>query len=178
MPERQATVDAVAAALSEVGLSLPQDFITFHTRQGFGQVFDEVSVTGCWTDISMPLASPVEPGAYFVRFLRDQQDSALWYLCLRPSGEVFVAHSYYLAYHLDYPAEDVEWDAAEVPPDVKAADLTDEIFWCASSFEEFAYRFWLENRLWYSVRDAGHEHDVASRRYLDHYRRELDVASL
>jgi hypothetical protein len=65
-----------------------------------------------------------------------------------------------------------------VPPDVKAADLTDEIFWCASSFEEFAYRFWLENRLWYSVRDAGHEHDVASRRYLDHYRRELDVASL
>jgi hypothetical protein len=53
-------------------------------------------VTGCWTDISQPLPSPVEPGAFLVRFLRDQQDCVIWYLYLRPSGETFVVHS-----HLD-----------------------------------------------------------------------------
>lgn len=25
------------------------------------------------------------------------------------------------------------------------------IFWCAPSFEEFAHRFWIENRLWHAV---------------------------
>lgn len=51
-------------------------------------------MTGCWTDVSDPLPSPVEPGAFLVRFLRDQQDCVIWYLYLRPSGEVFVVHSW------------------------------------------------------------------------------------
>ncbi len=37
---------------------------------------------------------PAEPGAFLVRFLRDQQDCVIWYLCLRPPGERFVVRSH------------------------------------------------------------------------------------
>lgn len=42
--------------------------------------------------------------------------------------------------------------------------------WCASSFEEFAYRFWIENRLWHALNGndlSGLEPQV--RDYLRHY---------
>jgi hypothetical protein len=42
--------------------------------------------------------------------------------------------------------------------------------WCAPSCEEFAYRFWIENRLWRSLHEKPHEADAELRRYLDHYR--------
>jgi hypothetical protein len=167
--EHTANMDALRLALSELGLALPQDFITFQTHSGLRRALDDVSVTGCWTDVSRPMASPVEPGAYLVRFLRDQQDSAIWYLYLRPEGEVFVVHSYDLARHLDYldPAEG--WDPDDEAPELSLEALTGEIFWCAPSFEEFAYRFWIENRLWHALHDDDNDLDVAQRRYLDHY---------
>jgi hypothetical protein len=55
---------------------LPGDFVAFQTRSKVRWALDEASVTGCWSDVSRPLASPIGPGAYLVRFLRDQQDCA------------------------------------------------------------------------------------------------------
>jgi hypothetical protein len=152
------------------GLTLPMDFITFQTRSELHLALDEVSVTGCWSDVSGPLASPVEPGAYLVRFLRDQQDCVLWYLYLRPSGETFVVNSYYLAYYLDYRDEDGEdWQAPD--SDFFAGDLSDEIFWCAPTFEQFAYRFWVENRLWQALHEDNQILDADLRDYLAFYQR-------
>jgi hypothetical protein len=120
-------------------------------------------VTGGWTDISEPLPSPVEPGAFLVRFLRDQQDCVIWYLYLRPSGEAFVVHS-----HLDYEDEARRGGAqTDLGP---AQEQMTAILWCAPSFEEFAYRFWVENRLWRAVR-AGDlsQLEPRLRDYLRHY---------
>jgi hypothetical protein len=167
VPEQVTKLTGLAADLTARGLTLPRDFVTFHTGSNLYRSLDGVSVTGCWTDISEPLPSPVEPGAFLVRFLRDQQDSVIWYLYLCPSGEAFVEHS-----HLDYEYEyEARRDGEQTQTDLDdAQEQRAAIFWCAPSFEEFAYRFWVENRLWRAV----HGGDLSRlephlRDYLRHY---------
>jgi hypothetical protein len=165
--EQVTKLTGLKADLTASGLTLPVDFITFQTSSNLHGSLDEVSVTGCWTDISEPLPSPVEPGAFLVRFLRDQQDCVIWYLYLRPLGEAFVVHS-----HLDYEYEyEARRDGEQTETDLDdAREQMAAILWCAPSFEEFAYRFWIENRLWRAV----HGGDLSRleprlRDYLRHY---------
>jgi hypothetical protein len=167
LPGNVAELTGLATDLMTSGLVLPQDFVTFQTRSNLYGVLDSVSVTGCWTDISAPLPSPVDPGAFLVRFLRDQQDCVIWYLYLRPLGEPFVVHSH-LDYELEYEARRDGWHTETDLDD--AQEQRAAICWCASSFEEFAYRFWVENRLWHAVRGSdlsGLEPEL--RDYLRHY---------
>lgn len=147
-----ARINDLATDLMVSGLVLPQDFVTFQTRSNLHSVLDWVSVTGCWTDISMPLPSPVDPGAFLVRFLRDQQDCVFWYLYLRPLAAPFVVCS-----EIDYEQER-EAGHDGLPAATGLDDAHGQrvpIRWCAPSFEEFAYRFWVENRLWRAVRGSG-----------------------
>ncbi|MFD8321870.1 hypothetical protein [Kitasatospora purpeofusca] len=155
--------------LAAEGLSLPQDFVTFCTSSNLRGSLDSVSVTGCWISLSAPLPSPVETGAFLVRFFRDQQDCVLWYLYLRPSGEVFVVNSS-LDYEFEYEARDSDDYEPESDLDDPVAQEA-EILWCAPFFEHFAYRFWLENRLWRAVNERSDELlDAELKEYLDHYR--------
>jgi hypothetical protein len=74
----------------------------------------------------------------------------LWYLYLRPGGESFIVHSYR---DLEYEAEVRSGgDADEIGalPDFDN-DPAYEIYWCAPTTEIFAYRFWIENTLWYAL---------------------------
>lgn len=148
VPEHVTVLNRLAEDLAAKGLTLPRDFVAFQADSKLRGSLDDISVTCCWTDISDPLPSPVEPGAFLVRFLRDQQDCVIWYLYIRPSGEVSVVHSC-LDYEYEYAArrdgEETE-TALDDSEEQRAA-----ILWCAPSFEEFAYRFWMENRLWYAV---------------------------
>lgn len=128
-------------SLSAVGVALPRDFVEFYSWDGWATELDTVSVTGCWTSLRpLPTFSPVEPGAFLVRFLSDQQDCVTWYLYIRREEPAFVVHAYGLDF--DYHDEDEEFGV---------------IYRCASSFEEFAYRFWVENRIWSHLHnpDAG-----------------------
>ncbi|MFD8914474.1 hypothetical protein [Streptomyces sp. NPDC059575] len=105
-------------------------------------------MTGCRTHLSDPFPSPVEPGAFLVRFLQDQQDCVIRYLYLRPSGKAFVVYS--VLYDLD--------------------DQQPTILWCAPSFEEFAHRFWMENRLWSALdKDELDGVEPELREHLSHY---------
>ncbi len=166
IPEQRARLKEIARSLADKGLALPADFATFQTHSGFHAELDRVSVTSCWSDLSEPLASPVEEGAHLVRFLRDQQDCVIWYLYLRPSGEVFVVHSQFdFEYGREgYDQEDEEYDEDDYLP-------SDEIFWCAPTFEQFAYRFRTENLLWRAVHKFGRAETTPElSAYLDHYR--------
>ncbi|MFF9130244.1 hypothetical protein [Streptomyces sp. NPDC014806] len=162
-----AMLDGLAKALEGGGLTLPQDFVTFQTDAEMRYSLDDVSVTGCWTNLSEPLPSPVEPGAFLVRFLRDQQDCVIWYLYLRPSSDAFVVHSH-LDYEYEYEARrggEETWTDLDDVEEQRAA-----ILWCAPSFEEFAHRFWIENRLWRVLNDGDPSGlDPESRDYLRHY---------
>ncbi|WP_405616977.1 hypothetical protein [Streptomyces sp. NBC_01508] len=167
IPHQVTRLDGLAKELSARGLTLPPDFVTFQTGANLHGSLDKVSATGCWTNISDPLPSPVEPGAYLVRFLQDQQDCVTWYLYLRPSSEAFVVHS-----EIDY---EYEYEARREGEE-SGADLDDAekqraaLLWCAPSFEEFAYRFWIENRLWHATNGGGSPQlEPRLRDYLEHY---------
>ncbi|MEW2331823.1 hypothetical protein AB0880_28975 [Micromonospora chersina] len=124
-------------SLTAVGVALPDDFIEFYSWDGWAAELDTVSVTGCWTRLRpLPTFSPVEPGAFLVRFMSDQQDCVTWYLYLRRGEPAFVVHAYGLDF--DYDDDDEDFGV---------------IYRCASSFEEFAYRFWVENRIWRHLHD-------------------------
>ncbi|GAA1272178.1 hypothetical protein GCM10009665_70270 [Kitasatospora nipponensis] len=167
-PGQEEPIAALERGLAELGLTLPRDFAAFQrSAEEVRLVLDEVSVTACWTDVSLPLPSPVEEGARLVRFLRDQQDCLLWYLYLRPGGEAFVICSY-LDYAYEYEAREAGEETGVDLAD--RAQQLDSILWCAPSFEEFAYRFWAENRIWHALHGAGPAAlGPTLRRYLAHY---------
>ena len=145
----------LAEHLAAVNMALPTDFVGFYTWGGWAAQLDTVSVTGCWTRLGpRPIFSPVEPGAFLVRFLSDQQDCVSWYLYLRRGEPAFVVHSYGLEF--DYESDEEGFAVINK---------------CASSFEEFAYRFWIENRIWRHL----HQADAGAllpefAQYLAHYR--------
>lgn len=146
LPDQAAAMQQLAVDLASAGLPLPADFAALQTMSQLHLSLDKATGTSCWTSLSAPLPSPIEPAARMVRFFRDQQDCVMWYLYLRPSGESFVVHSYR---DLEYEAE--VWAAGD-PEEI--GDLPDydhdpdyEIFWCAPSVEAFCYRVWVESRI-------------------------------
>ncbi len=170
VPEQVAQLREVQEGLAAKGLALPEDFVRFHTSSNLLGSLDEVSVTACWSSLSAPLPSPVEPGAFLVRFFRDQQDCVLWYLYLRPTGEVFVVVSY-LDYEYEYEVRD-SGDEEQPHSDLgDAAVQRAAILRCAPSFEQFAYRFWLENRIWRALNGDEGDGPIDSemQAYLHHY---------
>ncbi|WP_229876979.1 hypothetical protein [Streptomyces nojiriensis] len=155
---------ATEQELAEAGLALPEGFAAFYGSEHLCRVFDEVSVTACWSHLSGPLHSPVEEGARLVRFLRDQQDCVIWYLYLRPSGEAFVVFS-----HVEL--ESAGWWAEGEPAEEVRAAVASSLVRCADTFEEFAYRFVVENELWMQANSAGADSPLPPRlrSYADHY---------
>lgn len=174
-----ALVEAIAAELAGAGLALPEDFRHFFTRQGLCGALDAVSATDCEADLSLPFVLPADEGARLVRFLRDSQSVGAWYLYLRPGGEVFVVHSWLVYEHraelmVRYAdeledGEDIEDFRTDGVP--LASDFTterDPYRRCADSFEEFAYRYILENRTLLALL-RGTEPDAEGAAYLAHY---------
>jgi hypothetical protein len=114
------------------GLVLPESFKHFvSTPRLYGSVR---SSTDCYLEFSPGLiADPAGAGGRMLRFLNDSQCCMLWYLYLGADGTHAVLAS---AWH-DQDLDDDERVAAK------------RFFACAGSFEEFACRYWLENRIFF-----------------------------
>ena len=113
------------------------------------------SSTACYFSLPEGIAeAPAPQLGHLIRFLNDQQGCLFWYLSLRPDGTQAVVVSPAL---LD-PGE--------------PRDGEPEIFQCADSFEEFLYRYWLENTLWFSLTGEATLDDPQAR-YAQHYRVQL-----
>ena len=150
-PRRPAPLFARAAAL---GLTLPPAFERFMSTPGLPGAVP--SCTACEWDLSeAPQPCRVTPGAYTIRFLRDQQDCLFWYLHLRPDGTAPVLCS---PIPLDEPG-------LELPRQV----VIDNSWIVAPHFEHFVYRFWIENELWDALNDRDPELTPAQRAYVAHY---------
>ncbi|MFB6779423.1 hypothetical protein ACFCX0_18820 [Streptomyces sp. NPDC056352] len=78
-----------------------------------------------------------------------------------------MVHSY-VDYEYEYEARR---DGEETVNDLDdAEEQRGAILWCAPSFEEFAYRFWIENRLWHAVNGGDlSQLEPRLRDYLRHY---------
>lgn len=167
-PERDRSVaaapDPTAAALDRLVASnpagLPREFAEFFRSPALWR-----RIRSC-TDCSLRLDSAavgIRGGlGSLVRFMSDSQGCIHWHLCLGPSG---AGHSVVATYF--YTGSEYAHLKGGLP---HPKDITT----CAGSFEEFVYRFWLENELWYALRDRDRMPE-GGREYLAHYRPEAPV---
>ncbi len=134
-PRTHRALATLVKAAGKAGVKLPAAFLTF---MGDVSLQNEVpSCTACEWDLSAaPVACKVVPGAFTVRFLRDQQDCLFWYLHVLPDGDTHVLCS---PIPFDDPAV-----LEKLTPEVVIANT----WYCAPHFEHFVYRFWIENVLW------------------------------
>src|SRR5687767_12630394 len=76
-PARNMT--ALAEAAAKLGVQLPAALVRFMSDPGLRYAVP--SCTACeWDASPEPIPCRVVPGAFTVRFLRDQQDCLFWYL--------------------------------------------------------------------------------------------------
>ena len=134
-------LEQLRAHAGQLGLSLPESFLKFMRS---GALQDQIpSCTACYFKLGDQIVkSPAGDKGFFLRFLNDQQDCILWYLYLTPAGGHCVVAS---PMALDEPDELP--DSAEV--------IAQHIVYCAPTFEEFIYRFWLENTIWFALNEGG-----------------------
>ena len=162
--DAQARIQKLNAQAQSLGLVLPPAFLRL---MGSPELQDNVpSCTACeFQPVETILPHPGVEHGYILRFLNDQQDVLLWYLYLTPTGEHCVLVSSVLLEELgnpDYVRDPARWDSAAIARNT---------YVCALSFEEFIYRFWLENTLWFrlnATRDLAVLTDE-ERRYLSYY---------
>lgn len=151
---RKAGAPKVLAAAAQLGLTLPPAFVRFMSEPALQAAVP--SCTACeWDPSVAPVPCSVVPGAYLIRFLRDQQDCLFWYLHLLPDGDVHVLCS-------------------PIPFDHPELSLTSEVilantWYCAPHFEHFVYRFWIENELWDKLGGSSPILSSAEAAYVGHY---------
>jgi hypothetical protein len=109
------------------------------------------SCTDCYLDPAERIVETISsiPGQ-LVHFLSDSQSCSHWYLHILPEGDSAVLASPDL-YGLK--VENSDW--IENPScRLERIDLSRlEFAYCAPSFSEFLYRFWIENEIWFALAD-------------------------
>jgi hypothetical protein len=132
---------AILRQAKSLHLSLPPEFIKLMRSEELQSQIP--SCTACYFDLSaeiIPCPLSNDEG-YLIRFMNDQQNVLLWYLYIRPDGGHCVVVS------------PIPFDNAEARGQLNDYVILNNTFFCAESFEEFVYRFWLENEIWFAMED-------------------------
>jgi hypothetical protein len=150
----KATEAALAQLVTSHPTGLPKEFIDFFRTLSLWRRIR--SCTHCY--LRLDAASvPIRGGlGRLVRFLSDSQDCKHWSLYISPCG---TSHSVVATYRYSGSEFANERGGMPYPKDITI---------CAASFEEFLYRFWMENELWYAVHNMG-PMPVGGTEYLAHY---------
>ena len=130
-------LDQLSEQAATQKLQLPSPFTQFLSSP---EIYRRVpTCTSCYLDLSTTLLDAPGADGKLIRFMNDQQCVLLWYLFLRVGYEPSVVVA--IPEWLD-DSDDKGLDEA-----VRLTNLT----MCAGTFEEFMFRFWLENTIWYSL---------------------------
>lgn len=162
----EARLQKLAREAQELGLVLPEAFLQL---LGSPELQENIpSCTACEFELVDKITPyPGDEGGYIIRFLNDQQGVLTWYLYLTPGGEHCIITS---TIFLDLLAEP---DYVENPEEKwESAAIANQTFFCSPSFEEFIYRFWLENRLWFKLSWNSETPSLTAEeaRYVSHYK--------
>lgn len=152
-------------------IALPDPFLRFMTSP---DLLERVpSCTDAFFSLSdiVPYRGP--GGGYIVRFMNARQGQIAWYLYLNRQGEHCVLVGFPLLDVLHDPEspasmqEQITEQEHTMVREGRGATI------CAFSFEEFVYRFWIENTIWYKL--SGYRQWKPLTRdehlYLAHYQR-------
>ncbi len=139
--EKREPIMAQARALN---LGLPDTFVQL---TGSFQLQNRIpSCTACYFDLpAKVIESPFRAGDHVIRFLNDQQVCVCWYLYLPADESPFVISSSGDGDEPFLDTIDFEKKADSVDIAKKYSALA------AKSFNEFIYRFWIENCIWFHL---------------------------
>jgi hypothetical protein len=142
--------ESILASSLEMHLSLPDGFRKLMDTPALMQRIP--SCTNCHFGLSKKLVPcPGSEKGFILRFLNAAQGQIAWYLYLTPQGGHCVLVGYPLLDLLNDP-EDPEYRDQGITEEERNMVLEGNgVYVCASSFEEFLYRFWIENILWYKL---------------------------
>ena len=139
----QPDLSKLAGIASQSGIHLPESFITFINSPELHRRIR--SCTDCYLDTAdYAVETQGSIAGHLVHFLSDSQWVGHWYLHIDRRGRHFIVTSLN-AYGFSLVDDDQH-------PAAKTVDLQEEEIWfCAPSFTEFLYRFWLENEIWFAL---------------------------
>jgi hypothetical protein len=135
---------------------------SFETFAAFPKLQKKIrSVTGCHLDLGNFAVPIIAAPGVLCHFLSDQQWLKHWliYCSDGPENGTVVAADLPYGFETDGQFEE------DVPRTIDLATATD-VTVCADSFEEFIYRFWVENELW-NVQRGESISDPDVRRYAE-----------
>jgi hypothetical protein len=165
--ERDIQPGYVERLAQESHLKLPGSFARF---MSLPELQSRVrSCTDCYLDPGERIVQTIGaiPGN-LVHFLSDSQSCAHWYLHVLPNGDAAVLESEDL---YCYKIENSDW--IENPAcRLERIDVSGLNFaYCAPSFSDFLYRFWIENEIWYALMQDGTTRRLKplELKYLSHY---------
>lgn len=135
------------------GVRIPEPFFAF---------MDDVQLVSrlrsptdcCFVYPDALIESPAPSGGHFVHFYSDSQDCYLWYLYIDRQGRSAVVASD----DLTEPQDETFWE-----------NEREQIVLCATSFESFLYRTWIENEIWYRLVKHDQPLTAEMHDYLRHY---------
>lgn len=143
----------------EKQLQLPDSFHLFFQSPEF--YLNIPSSSGCYFDLSRKLLPcPELEDAYLVRFLNDPQGLLYWYLLIHPNLSDCV-----LACAPEWKQEIQHIEQLD-----SALEIQD-LIQCSYSFEEFIYRYWIENKICFAVEENRALTDEFES-YADHVKRQ------
>lgn len=138
--------DVIAAKLAAVTklarrekLDVPGSFTQLLSRRElYGRI---PTCTACYVEVPRRLSElPGQPGR-FLRFMNDEQCCFVWGLHLVPGAPAAVVIA--VPVFGDADGDTLEDVATFTEPEI-----------CATDFEEFIHRFWLENTLWFALQEG------------------------
>jgi hypothetical protein len=155
-PTRVANGAELKALGSESHLRVPASFAAFI---GQPELRTRVrSCTACYLDLGDTTVSA--PGGQLIHFLSDQQWVLHWLLYVGEDGtEAVIATGIPYGFEGEAPGT----LAAKSDPAEELATIV-----AAESFNEFLYHFWIENEIWFALRDGEPLTDEQTR-YAEHY---------
>lgn len=167
-PGERGALPTIQAEAATLHVTLPEAFVSL---MGSPELQDRIpSSTACYFKLSDHIVPCIgTEDSYVVRFLNDQQDVLLWFLYLTPDGNQRVLVS-------SAPLDELASQYPDGPTDAQEKAIIANTYVCALSFDEFIYRWWLENTIWFKL-DAsdGGKLTEAEQRYLAHYEQRRDV---
>jgi hypothetical protein len=142
--EGKLVLDQLTNIASKVEISLPVPFTTFMNSPDLQKRIR--SCTDCYLDMADCITKTEGSNeGYLIHFLSDSQSILHWYIYVDYRGNHFVVTS---PYRYGYEFED-NIDNANARNKIDMSE--EDIYYCASSFTEFIYRFWLENEIWFAL---------------------------
>jgi len=128
---------------------LPLAFVTFFQQLDLAERIR--SCTACFLELASDIIPSPKGKGSLVRFLADQQGCVYWYLFIAPDEQdhCVVASTDFFGSE----AEEAGFDESD----------PDSIVFVAPSFEEFIFRFWLENEYWFASNGHGRPSPTAAR---------------